>query len=159
MAAGGPGRPKTGSGERPYSVSKDEAYARMLQEEEYSARVEEDEQLARRMQQDMMLGMDNSTDSDDNQQTASSGDSVAERRRKRREERRDQPMHRMMTPITELFTTLVMGSMRQRHPYFFSDGGPGQEVSQIYKIISVLVLDIWCIFMLLASDKTLSYLS
>lgn len=128
MAAGGPGRPKTGSGERPYSVSKDEAYARMLQEEEYSARVEEDEQLARRMQQDMMLGMDNSTDSDDNQQTASGGDSVAERRRKRREERRDQPMHRMMTPITELFTTLVMGSMRQRHPYFFSDGGPGQEV-------------------------------
>ena len=35
---------------RPYSLSKDEALARMLQEEEYSAVNHEDEQLARSLQ-------------------------------------------------------------------------------------------------------------
>lgn len=39
-----------GSNNRPYSLSKDEALARMLQEEEYNAANHEDEQLARRLQ-------------------------------------------------------------------------------------------------------------
>ena len=39
-----------GSSNRPYSLSKDEQLARMLQEEEYNAVHHEDEQLARSLQ-------------------------------------------------------------------------------------------------------------
>ena len=45
MASGG-----SNNNDRPYSLSKDEALARMLQEEEYDAAQHADEQLARQLQ-------------------------------------------------------------------------------------------------------------
>ena len=72
---------------RPYSLSKDEALARMLQEEEYSAVNHEDEQLARSLQRNMMF------DSDEDSSRPGEGNMRT-------------PL-RTMTPITQLFTTLV----------------------------------------------------
>ncbi|KAK3605279.1 hypothetical protein CHS0354_001396 [Potamilus streckersoni] len=46
-------RPKTGSRERPYSVSKDEAYARQLNRELNQNTFEEDEELARQIQKEL----------------------------------------------------------------------------------------------------------
>ncbi|KAL3872343.1 hypothetical protein ACJMK2_040273 [Sinanodonta woodiana] len=46
-------RPKTGSRERPYSVSKDEAYARQLNRELNETSFEEDEEMARRLQKEL----------------------------------------------------------------------------------------------------------
>ncbi|XP_052092734.1 E3 ubiquitin-protein ligase RNF12-like [Mytilus californianus] len=84
-----------GSNNRPYSLSKDEALARMLQEEEYNAVNHEDEQLARRLQGNMMFGPD-----------ADSPSAIAGNGR---------PPMRAMTPITQLFSTLVNASL-QHHP-------------------------------------------
>ncbi|XP_071154391.1 E3 ubiquitin-protein ligase RLIM-like [Mytilus edulis] len=81
-----------GSNNRPYSLSKDEALARMLQEEEYNAANHEDEQLARRLQGNMMFG------SDEDPLSARGGNA--------------RPPMRAMTPITQLFSTLVNASLQ-----------------------------------------------
>ncbi|XP_060078867.1 uncharacterized protein LOC132558335 [Ylistrum balloti] len=78
-------RPKTGQSERPYSVSKDEAYARMLQREEESLVTTSDEDFARQLQDELNM----------------------EERRKFRESLSNRPAMRAMTPITQLFSSLV----------------------------------------------------
>ncbi|OWF54677.1 uncharacterized protein LOC110442343 [Mizuhopecten yessoensis] len=78
-------RPKTGKRERPYSVSKDEAYARMLQNEEESSFLTSDEEFARQLQDELNM----------------------EERRKIRESMGNRPAMRAMTPITQLFSSLV----------------------------------------------------
>ncbi|XP_076091167.1 uncharacterized protein LOC143063093 [Mytilus galloprovincialis] len=80
------------SNNRPYSLSKDEALARMLQEEEYNAANHEDEQLARRLQGNMMFG------SDEDPLSARGGNT--------------RPPMRAMTPITQLFSSLVNASLQ-----------------------------------------------
>ncbi|XP_069121805.1 E3 ubiquitin-protein ligase RLIM-like [Argopecten irradians] len=78
-------RPKTGQSNRPYSVSKDEAYARMLQREEDSLAMNSDEDFARQLQEELNM----------------------EERRKFRESMSNRLPMRAMTPITQLFSTLV----------------------------------------------------
>ncbi|XP_033732316.1 LOW QUALITY PROTEIN: E3 ubiquitin-protein ligase Praja-1-like [Pecten maximus] len=78
-------RPKTGQNGRPYSVSKDEAYARMLQREEDSLAITSDEDFARQLQDELNM----------------------EERRKLRESVSNRPAMRAMTPITQLFSSLV----------------------------------------------------
>lgn len=102
MASGqGPSRRDT----RPHSLSKDEAYARQLQEEENAAAREEDEQIARRMHRNiniMPMPM---------MRLRGNGDHPP-------------PSHlRSMTPITQLFADLVVhaGRNNRRDPAAVSD--------------------------------------
>lgn len=91
MASGG-----SNNNDRPYSLSKDEALARMLQEEEYDAAQHDDEQFARQLQRNMMFGSDNGPPTNR---------SVASLRNP----------GRAMTPISQLFSTLVNASL-DRNP-------------------------------------------
>lgn len=79
-------RPKSTVSNRPYSISKDEAFARSLQDEEYTATVDEDEEFARQLQNDL---------------------NFEERRKMQSSLAPGRPGLRSMTPISQLVSNLM----------------------------------------------------